>query len=91
MMMLTTRYLLTLHKLQQYHIERGERIFYAVLLDTTIKFDRLVYIIWDRMQECMRWRVYNVQCSIPDLTQKRTIKCAGLILISYGRVTATRV
>ena len=49
MMMLTTRYLLMLHILQQYHIERGERIFYAVLLDTTIKFDRLVYIIWDRM------------------------------------------
>ena len=32
-----------------------------------------------------------MQCSIPDLTQKRTNKCAGLILISYGRVTATRV
>ena len=31
MMILTTRYLLTLHILQQYHIERGERIFYAVL------------------------------------------------------------
>jgi len=34
---------------QAYHIERGETIYCAVLLDTTIKFDWLVYIIWDRM------------------------------------------
>jgi hypothetical protein len=35
--MLATKYLLTLQILQPYHIERRERIFYAVLLDTTIK------------------------------------------------------
>jgi hypothetical protein len=47
--MLATKYLLTLQKLQPYHIERRERIFYAVLLDTTIKFDRFVYMSWDSM------------------------------------------
>jgi hypothetical protein len=48
-MMLASKYLLTLQTLQPYHIERRERIFYAVLLDTTIKFDRLGYMIWDIM------------------------------------------
>ena len=47
--MLATKYLLTLQILRTYHIERRERIFYAVLLETTIKFDRLVYMSWDSM------------------------------------------
>jgi hypothetical protein len=46
-MMLATKYLLTLQILRPYYIERRERIFYAVLLDTTIKFDRFVYKSWD--------------------------------------------
>ena len=45
--MLATKYLLTLQILRPYYIEQRERIFYAVLLDTTIKFDRLGYMSWD--------------------------------------------
>jgi hypothetical protein len=42
--MLAAKYLLTLQILQTYHIEQRERIFYAVLFDTTIKFDQFVYM-----------------------------------------------